>query len=234
MQLVWIHGSADTADSFHHQVRRFPGSDAVNLPGHPAGNGGRPCGSAAEYAEWLRGYITGKGYTDVVLSGHSLGGGIVLTYALQYPDQVKAVIPLGSGSYFHIDPAQQDGLRRAASGDKAAYDEWVGQQTLRDGLPPDVAERERQDRIAMGPGMLHHDLDCCYRYDITGRLGEIQAPVLAVAATGDPYCPPADSQVLADNIPNGRTTVVDGPTHWLHIDRHEAVNEAIEQFLATL
>ena len=233
MQLIWVHGSADTADSFYHQVRRFPGSDAINLPGHSAGNG-KPSGSADEYAEWLRGYIAGKGYTDVVLSGHSLGGGIVLTYALKYPEEVKAVIPLGSGPYFHIDPAQQDNLRRAASGDKAAYDEWMSQQTLRDGLPSEVAEKERQDRIAMGPGMLHHDLDCCSRYNIAARLPEIAVPVLAVAATGDPYCPPPDSNTLSDNIPNAKTVVVDGPTHWLHIDRADAVNRAIEGFLAGL
>ncbi len=233
MQLIWVHGSADTADSFYHQTRRFPGSNAVNLPGHPAGNG-TPSGSAEEYAEWLRGYIAGKGYTDVVLSGHSLGGGIVLTYALKYPDEVKAVIPLGSGPYFHIDPEQQDNLRRAALGDKAAYDEWMSQQTLRDGLPADVAEEELKDRIKMGPAVIHHDLDCCHRYNIVDRLHEIRVPVLAVAASGDPYCPPADSQRLADNIPNAKTVVVDGPTHWLMIDRAEPVNKAIEDFLATL
>jgi pimeloyl-ACP methyl ester carboxylesterase len=233
MQLVFVHGSADTSDCFYHQTRYFPGSDAVDLPGHPDGNG-KPSGSADEYAEWLRGYIAGKGYTDVVLSGHSLGGAIVLTYALKYPNEVKAVIPLGSGPYFHIDPAQQDGLRRASLGDKAAHDAWLSQQTARDGLPADVAERELKGRIAMGPAIIYHDLDCCARYNIADRLDEIQVPVLAVAATGDPYCPPADSQVLIDNIPNAKMTVVDGPTHWLQIDRADAVNKAIEGFVSGL
>ena len=36
---------------------------------------------------------------------------------------------------------------------------------------------------------------------------------------------------FADEV---KTVVVDGPTHWLMIDRAEAVNKAIEEFLATL
>ncbi|MDA1097014.1 MAG: alpha/beta hydrolase [Chloroflexi bacterium] len=231
MKLIFVHGSADNADSFYHQTKYFPDSDAVTLPGHPTGV---PCGSAELYAEWLRGYLSAKSYTDVVLAGHSLGGAIVLTYALKYPDEVKGVVPLGSGPYFHIDPARQDDLRRATLGDKRAWDQWLSEQGPRDGLPADVAKRELEGRIAMGPSIIHHDLDCCARYNIAARLQDIRVPVLAVAATGDPYCPPADSYKLSENIPNAKTVVVDGPTHWLMIDRHEAVNKAIEGWLKTI
>ena len=232
MKLVFVHGSADTGECYYYQTRHFKGSEAVDLPGHPDGE---PCGSVELYVEWLRGYIHGRGYADVVLAGHSLGGAIVLTYALKYPDEVKAVIPLGSGPYFHMDPARLHDLKLAAEGSKAQYDEWLGQQAGRSpGLPPEVAEHELQTRIAMGPDILRHDLTCCANYNIVDRLHEIRVPTLAVAATDDPYCPPADSHVLAENIPNARAVIIEGPTHWFIIDRPEQTNRVIEEFLATL
>jgi pimeloyl-ACP methyl ester carboxylesterase len=233
MKLIFVHGSADTGECYYYQTRHFKGSEAVSLPGHPDGV---PCGSAELYAEWLRGYIHGKGYgRDVVLAGHSLGGAIVLLYALKYPDEVKAVVPLGSGPYFHIDPERQWNLKKAANGDKKEYETWLSQQAARSpGLPEDVAKHELETRIKMGPGILHHDLSCCMGYNIVDRLHEIKAPVFALAATGDPYCPPADSYALAEGIPNCRVKVIEGPTHWMIIDRPKETNQAIEEFLKTL
>lgn len=232
MKLIFVHGSADTGESYYYQTQYFRDSEAVDLPGHPDGV---PSASADLYTEWLRGYIQGKGYTDVVLAGHSLGGAIVLTYALKYPDEVKAIIPLGSGPYFHIDPARQHDLKLAANGDKVKYDEWLKDQAGRSpGLPPGIAEHELETRIKMGPGILHHDLSCCMDYNIVDRLHEIQVPTLAVAATDDPYCPPADSHILAENIPNAKAVVIEGQTHWFIIDRPQQTNKVIEEFLATL
>ncbi|MBI4235958.1 MAG: alpha/beta hydrolase [Chloroflexi bacterium] len=232
MKLILIHGSGDTGDTFYYQTRRFQGSEAVTLPGHPLG---RPCGSAELYAEWLRGYIHGRAYKDVVLAGHSLGGGIALTYALKYPDEVKAVISLASGPYFHITEEGQAQLRKAAAGDPAAYDQWAeNTKNQAQGLPSSMAKRHLEARIRIGPGILHHDLDCCMRYNIADRLSEIRVPVLAVAASEDPYCPPEDSYILARRIPGARAVVVAGPSHWHIIDRPQQVNKAIADFLATL
>ncbi len=93
MQLIFIHGSGGCRESWQHQTEYFKGSEAINLPGHPDGN---LCSSIKEYTTWLRAHIHDRGYTDVVMTGHSLGGGIVLQYALDYPDDLAGIIPSGS------------------------------------------------------------------------------------------------------------------------------------------
>ena len=79
MQLILIHGSGGSGRSFQHQTEYFQNSEAVDLPGHPEGE---PCTSIDEYADWLHEYVKDRGLSDVVLAGHSLGGGIALALSL--------------------------------------------------------------------------------------------------------------------------------------------------------
>ena len=75
MKIIFIHGSGGCKESWKFQTDYFKDSEAINLPGHPDGD---TCGSIEEYVDWLKGYIDEKGYKDLVLVGHSLGGGMVL------------------------------------------------------------------------------------------------------------------------------------------------------------
>jgi pimeloyl-ACP methyl ester carboxylesterase len=54
--------------------------------------------------EWLRGYIHQKGYQEIVLAGHSLGGAIALLYVLKYPEELKALILIGTGGRLRVHP----------------------------------------------------------------------------------------------------------------------------------
>ena len=47
-------------------------------------------------------------------------------------------------------------------------------------------------------------------FDVRDRLGEITAPVLAVAGADDPTTPPASLAEIAGGVRNGRLVVLDG------------------------
>jgi len=82
MKVIFVHGSGTYGGVWRYQTEYFPDSDAVDLPGHLWG---QTLDSVEEYADWLKEYIRGKGYSDVVLVGHSFGGAIALMYALNTP-----------------------------------------------------------------------------------------------------------------------------------------------------
>ena len=84
MQLIFIHGSGGCKESWQFQTQYFDKSEAINLPGHPDGD---LCPTIEGYTNWVRQYIQSKNYREVVLVGHSLGGGIALQYALDYPEE---------------------------------------------------------------------------------------------------------------------------------------------------
>ena len=90
-QIVFIHGpgAGGCADSYINQLYHYPSSLAPNLPGHLDG---APCSSVERYTEWLRGWLHARGYDhDLVLSGFTLGACVALQYALDYPEEVKAL-----------------------------------------------------------------------------------------------------------------------------------------------
>ena len=101
MKLILIHGSGACGDVWYYQKQHFPDADAVDLPGHPKGE---LCSSVEEYADWLHAYIQQKKYKDVILAGHSLGGGIALMHAYKYPQDLKAIILVGSGARLRVLP----------------------------------------------------------------------------------------------------------------------------------
>ena len=90
-QIVFIHGpgAGGCADSYINQLYHYPDSLAPNLPGHLDG---APCSSVERYTEWLRGWLHARGHDhDLVLSGFTLGACVALQYALDYPEEVKAL-----------------------------------------------------------------------------------------------------------------------------------------------
>ncbi|MCK4964895.1 MAG: alpha/beta hydrolase, partial [Dehalococcoidia bacterium] len=101
MKLIFIHGSGGCKEVWHYQTKHFPNADVINLPGHPEGEQRT---SVDGYVEWLRGYVQDRGYSDVVLVGHSLGSAIAQLYALKYPEDLKGLILIGGGARLRVHP----------------------------------------------------------------------------------------------------------------------------------
>ena len=77
-------------DCFILQLNDFDVSVAPCLPGHPHGT---PCKDVNSYTEWLRGWLWAQNKKeDLILVGFTLGACIALEYALDYPEEVQAII----------------------------------------------------------------------------------------------------------------------------------------------
>ena len=101
MQLVFIHGSGGSELVWKYQTEHFPDAVAVTLPGRPDGE---PLKTVPQASQWLKQQADANGWQDLVLIGHSYGGGIALQYALDYPDDVSAIIMIGSGGRLRVHP----------------------------------------------------------------------------------------------------------------------------------
>ncbi len=231
MKLVLVHGSGGSSLSYYYQTRRFPDAVAVDLPGHPVG---APCASVQQYVEWLHGYMRGKGYRDVVLGGHSLGGAIVLTYALAYPEEVRGLVLISTGARLRVHP---DVLAecQAAETDKAARERWLQMRAANYAkVAPDVREMLLKKTDEIGPAVMRADLLCCDRFDIMQRISEVRAPALVCQGDADVMTPVKYGRFLAEKLPAATLEVVPGGTHQVMLEKPDAVNAAIERFLAGL
>lgn len=224
MKKVCIHGSGSSREAWHYQLEAFDDITAVNLPGHPDGD---LIPTIDGMVSWLHSEIGDMG--DVVLLGHSLGGAIVMQYALTYPTHVKALVLVGTGARLRVHPKILEDLERDIAAN-AEWDSYAGYERI----APEVAEVMARRRRENGLQSRLNDLSACNTFDLVSRVEELTMPTIAICGTDDVMTPPKYTQFLTEKMPNARGVVIEGGTHQVHVEKPTEVNAAIEEFLATL
>jgi len=225
-RLFYVHGSGYTQDSFRAQAEAFPDSDAVSLPGHPAGE---PLTAVGDMAEWLDKYINWAGAGKAVVAGNSLGGAIAMEWALRHPDHVAGLILIGTGARLRVGQAIFDMLDRQWPACIPAFVDY----SLSPGAPADLRERVRQWHEVVGQKATRADYAACNEFDIMTRLAEISAPALIVVGGEDRLTPPKYSHYLHEHLPGSQFLEVPGAGHVVMAERPDRVNPVIEAFLRT-
>jgi pimeloyl-ACP methyl ester carboxylesterase len=224
-KIVFLHGSGGSKESWHYQLRAFPDARALDLPGHPDGE---PCRSIEACVAWLRAELGESSRDDLVLVGHSLGGAIALQYALDRPDEIAAIILVGSGARLRVHPQYLRQLERAIeSGTEIGDALDVGYELV----DAELAEVLKRRRAENGPAVTLTDLRACDRFDLMDRVGEIRTPTLALCGSDDIMTPPKYSLYLAEHMPDARAVVLPGGTHMVFAENPGDVNRAIAEFL---
>jgi pimeloyl-ACP methyl ester carboxylesterase len=228
MKLIFIHGSGGSKESWHYQTRYFKDAEALDLPGHPVGE---MIDSIPGYVDWLKGYIDGKGYQQVILAGHSLGGGIVLQYALTYPEDIKALISVGSGLRLRVHPFFLKALEEAIN-EPAKFSTFIDPSYER--VDTKLTETLKRRVMENGPAAMLNDMRACDKFDIMDKAGDIKVPVLAICGTDDAMTPPKYSHFMADKLQNVRVKIITGGTHFVFAEKPDEVNQTIEEFIVGL
>lgn len=100
--VVMIHGNAGSIEDFEFGVVQALSSNyrviAVDRPGH--GKSDRPTSASVEYqARLLHQVLSSLRVDQPVLIGHSWGAALALSYALQYPNEVSAMLLVAPAAY---------------------------------------------------------------------------------------------------------------------------------------
>ena len=228
MQIVFVPGAGGSSLHFHYQTQYFEGADAVDLPGHPDG---RPCDTIRGYTDWLHAYIEDKGYRDVVLAGHSMGGAIALQYAFTYPESALGLVLIATGARLRVAESMLE-QSRAAETDPSPWLESY--QLSLSGVEPSLRSRLVERRMEVGPAVQLNDLLCCDAFDVMDRIHLIQVPTLVISGSRDDVTPVKYASYLANRIPNARSEIIEGATHAIVLEKPTEVNGAMERFVGGL
>jgi pimeloyl-ACP methyl ester carboxylesterase len=98
--LLLIHGLGGTRRTWRHLVDALAETHLViapDLPGH--GGSAAPAGdySLGAHAAALRDLLVALGHPSATLIGHSLGGGIAMQFAYQFPERINRLALISSG-----------------------------------------------------------------------------------------------------------------------------------------
>ena len=213
MKLFFVPSSGAGAQNWLLQTQQFPDSEAISLPGHPDG---KPLNSIGEYVEWLHNYIHGKGYKDVVLTGHSFGSGIAMLYALKYGRELRGLILIGAGAKLRVQ-ADYFAAVKGMIGDDVAWRKYIESTPL---LDPRL-KIAREVKIRIGPSVLLNDLHCCDKFNVMEQVQNITLPTLIIVGNEDVMTPVKFAQYLANKIPNSKLVVINGATHAVAMEKPE-------------
>ena len=228
MKLLLIPGSGSAKGEWVYQTEYFTDSEVVVFPGHPEGE---PCHSIDDYVEWLRDYIHQHQYKDVILVGHSMGGTIAQLYGLKYGDEVKALVLIGTGARLRVIPALLTTLEEMIT-DEVAWRKWLEDEyTLIDAK---VRQALLEEGVRIGAAVTLNDYLCCDKFDIMDKVHTIKMPTLVICGSEDLKTPVKYTKYLADKIEGATQVIIEGASHFVHLEKPREVNQAIEEFLGSL
>lgn len=227
-----IHGAGGQAELFNAQRRELDQEFnvcALELPGH-GDTPGPGLDRVEAYASWAAAQIDKSGAAPAALLGHSLGGAVAVTVALERPDLLTGLILLGTGAKLRVLPAILDGLVDRFSDTVTMIINFAYGQGV---SPRDKALGIEQMKAA-GPRTLLGDFTACNTFDAGPRLAEIKVPTLVLTGESDMLTPVKYGQFLADNITGARFQVIGGAGHLAMVERPDEVNAAVTEFLRGL
>jgi len=231
--VILIHGAGGSHLSWPHEVRRLPGYQvyAIDLPGHGKSSG-RGLQSIPAFTDALLKWLEIVGVHSAIFIGHSMGGAIAISLALNHPHQVAGLVLLGSGSRLRVAPQLIENASNPTTLNNA-FDlvlDWSFSPKASPRLRELVARRLADTRQSV----FLDDFLACNAFDETARLCEIHQPVLVLCGAEDRMTPPRYSSYLASNIPNAQLLVIPDAGHMVMLEQPQVVAAALVAFLENI
>lgn len=226
--VLLVHGAAGTRLDWSAELRHLrAGVIALDLPGHGKSPlPGRT--SVADYAADVVALLDALNIPRAVIVGHSMGGAIAQTLALDYPTRAQGIALIGSGAKLPIHP---DILKFALTDQAAAARLINGWSWF---TAPDARPESYEALLAVHPQVMHGDFTACAAFDSRPRLGDLRAPTLIIGAANDQMMPPKFSQFLHDKIAGSTLVMVENAGHKLILEQPGIVAQAVQNWLDQL
>ncbi len=172
--------------------------------------------------------------------GLSMGGGIALQFAVDYPQRVRSLTLVDSAlpgfTYSGETSRRIEELVEAVrkEGARAAFERVWLKHPFFDGV------RRHPDRFAalremilefQAPDQRDDASPAGYRSDVTDRLAEVRAPVLVIVGENDDLDFRLIADLLESNIPRARQVVMSDCWHLPPLEYPEVFNETLINFL---
>jgi pimeloyl-ACP methyl ester carboxylesterase len=252
--LLMIHGIAISSEHWRGVLEPLAQRHTViapDLPGHGMSVGGPGDYSLGNLAAGLRDLLLGLGHERATLIGHSLGGGIAMQFAYQFPEMIERLVLVSSGG---LGPEVSPVLRAAAlpganlfiaatatAGGRvgSAIGRGLAAVGMRPG--PDVAEvargyaslAEPQRRKAFLATLRSVVGTKGQRVSATDRLYLAESvPVLIVWGERDPIIPVQHGEDAHRALPGSRLEIFEGVGHMPQLEQPGRFITVLERFLA--
>ncbi len=229
-ELVLVHGAGGSRLHWPAELRCMSEATvrALDLPGHGRSRG-EGCKAVGGYAEAVTAFLEATHVDQSVIAGHSMGGAIAQTLALQHPDRVAALVLIATGARLRVAPAILDGIQD----DFESTVNLITRHAWSSNADPSMKELGRASLRNAGPDVLLGDFLACDQFDVMDRLAEISVPTLVIGGTADVLTPLKYGRFVVEQLPRAQLVTVEGAGHMVMLEQAEEVADAIKGFLSS-
>lgn len=226
--MILVHGAGCDHLIWPAELRRLPHVNVycLDLPQHGR-SGGQAQNTIIGYAEYVYQFWMALQLSPAIVVGHSMGGAITQTVALEKPAMTVGMVLIGTGPRLGVNAKILD----AALNDKDALigmiNRWQWGPSASEKMRElgEIQLREADGRIIYG------DYLACNQFDVTARLAEIGVPTLVVSGTADKMTPLPLGEELATGIPQARLVTIANGGHMMMLEQPQVVVEAVSEWL---
>lgn len=213
------------------QIRRLTGYNvyALDLSGHGKSEG-RGRQSIDAYVGIVLDWMESMKLHQSVFVGHSMGGAISQTLALNHPEKVVGLGLVGTGGRLRVAPEILENTSRKETL-PAAIDTIIN-WAFSSAADPQLVELSAKRMAEIRHTVLHGDFTACDAFDVMDSLSKITAPTLVLCGGDDKLTPVRYSQYLADHIPNAEIKIIPSAGHMVMLEKPEEVRQALLDFLS--
>mgnify|MGYP001072361188 CR=1 FL=1 len=226
-KLVFVHGAGESHKVWTYQTNRFTDALAIDLPGHPDGEGEN---TIEGYAAFVDEFLTQRDLSSVILAGHSMGGAITLRLALKAPSYLKGIVLVATGAKLRVTSLILEGVKA----DFVNATKLIMNYAFSPEAPNWLKEESLRELQQIRPEVVLGDFEACNKFDTMNDIQRIKIPGLIVCGSEDMLTPVKYSEYLSRNILGSRLVVIQGAGHMVMIEKPDQVNTAIEEFLKDL
>lgn len=251
--MLLIHGLGGTRETWQALIPSLARTFTViapDLPGH--GDSDPPAGdySLGAHACALRDLLVALDHPRASILGHSLGGGVALQFAYQFPERTERLVLISSGGLgAEVTPMLRAATLPGAGTVVAGLSKMPvaltrrlfrvlpalvarsDARSLAEGLRRLSGERQRTAFVRTAQTVLDWRGQTVSASRQTGLLSDI--PVLLAWGADDKTIPPSHHHAFADQVPHAETIAIPGAGHYPHETASPQLLGALTTFLAT-
>ena len=240
--LIVMHGLFGSSRNWHSQLRRFADSYevlAIDLRNHGQSFHADEMSYTAMAGDVAR-LLDRLGLSECRVLGHSMGGKVAMTLAIQYPGLVSRMVvaDIAPLAYYHhyddlIEPIlalELDSFESRTQVDHALRPN-IPEDQLRAFLLQNLVRESTAWRWRINWRVIQRDMEALTGFDELPRdwLGEL--PTLFIRGASSDYIDDVGIEVIERHFENASIATIAAAGHWLHAEKPEEFSQLVLDFM---